>query len=85
VLLDVTDASVAAASKTAVNMITAQYAKAFPCMRINALEPVTPPPISMGTRATQTVEQRAEIIVQMTQVGPDGPTGGYFDGEGVPW
>jgi NAD(P)-dependent dehydrogenase (short-subunit alcohol dehydrogenase family) len=39
VLLDVTDASVAAASKTAVNMITVQYAKAFPCMRINALEP----------------------------------------------
>jgi NAD(P)-dependent dehydrogenase (short-subunit alcohol dehydrogenase family) len=27
------------ASKTAVNMITVQYAKAFPNMRINAVEP----------------------------------------------
>ena len=27
------------ASKAAVNMVTAQYAKAFPAMRINAVEP----------------------------------------------
>ena len=31
---------------------------------------------------TQTVEQGAEIIVRMAQMGPDGPTGGYFDADG---
>jgi hypothetical protein len=35
---------------------------------------------------TQTVEQDAEIIVRMAQVGPGGPTGGYFDAAGpLPW
>ena len=32
------------ASKAAVNMITVQYAKAFPGMRINAVEPASPRP-----------------------------------------
>lgn len=45
------------------NMVTLRYAEAFPGMRINAVEPGT----------------TAEIIVRMAQIGPDGPTGGYFD------
>jgi NAD(P)-dependent dehydrogenase (short-subunit alcohol dehydrogenase family) len=74
------------ASKTAVNMITVQYAKAFPHLRINAVEPGYTATDLNGNRGTQTVEQGAEIIVQMAQVGPDGPTGGYFNREGpVPW
>ncbi|MFI1471430.1 SDR family NAD(P)-dependent oxidoreductase [Streptomyces wuyuanensis] len=74
------------ASKAAVNMITVQYAKAFPAMRINAVEPgYTATDLNRRT-GTQTVEQGAEIIVRMAQVGPDGPTGGYFDAEGpLPW
>ncbi|MFI7128688.1 SDR family NAD(P)-dependent oxidoreductase [Nonomuraea sp. NPDC050153] len=74
------------ASKTAVNMITVQYAKAFPNMRINAVEPgFTSTALNRNT-GVQTVEQGAEIIVRMAQVGPDGPTGGYFDAEGpLPW
>ncbi|MDT0542900.1 SDR family NAD(P)-dependent oxidoreductase [Streptomyces lonegramiae] len=73
-------------SKTAVNMITVQYAKAFPQMRINAVEPgYTATDLNRHT-GTQTVEEGAEIIVRMAQVGPDGPTGGYFDAEGpLPW
>jgi hypothetical protein len=32
------------------------------------------------------VEEGAEIIVRMAQIGPDGPTGGYFTVEGeLPW
>jgi NAD(P)-dependent dehydrogenase (short-subunit alcohol dehydrogenase family) len=74
------------ASKTAINMITVQYAKAFPRMRINAVEPGYTATDLNEHMGTQTVEQGAEIIVQMAQVGPDGPTGGYFDREGpVPW
>jgi NAD(P)-dependent dehydrogenase (short-subunit alcohol dehydrogenase family) len=74
------------ASKTAVNMITVQYAKAFPDMRINAVEPGFTKTDLNGNTGVQTVEQGAEIIVRMAQVGPDGPTGGYFDAEGtLPW
>jgi NAD(P)-dependent dehydrogenase (short-subunit alcohol dehydrogenase family) len=74
------------ASKVAVNMITVQYAKAFPGIRINAVEPgYTATDLNANT-GTQTVEEGAEIIVRMAQIGPDGPTGGYFDAEGIlPW
>ncbi|MFI1336435.1 SDR family NAD(P)-dependent oxidoreductase [Streptomyces sp. NPDC020845] len=74
------------ASKTAVNMVTVQYAKAFPQMRINAVEPgYTATDLNRHT-GIQTVEEGAEIIVRMAQVGPDGPTGGFFDAEGtLPW
>jgi NAD(P)-dependent dehydrogenase (short-subunit alcohol dehydrogenase family) len=74
------------ASKVAVNMITVQYAKAFPGMRINAVEPGYTATDLNGHTGRQTVEEGAEIIVRMAQVGPDGPTGGYFDAEGtLPW
>ena len=74
------------ASKTAVNMITVQYAKAFPNMRINAVEPGFTKTDLNGNTGLLTVDQGAEIIVRMAQVGPDGPTGGYFAVEGaLPW
>ncbi len=69
-------------SKAAVNMVTVQYAKAFPGIRVNAVEPgFTATDLNMF-QGTQTVEQGAEIIVRMAQAGPDGPTGGYFDATG---
>lgn len=74
------------ASKTAVNRITVQYAKAFPTMRINAVEPGYTATDLNGHAGFQTAEQGAEIIVRMAKVGPDGPTGGYFDNKGaLPW
>uniref|UniRef100_A0AAU3H424 SDR family oxidoreductase n=1 Tax=Streptomyces sp. NBC_01401 TaxID=2903854 RepID=A0AAU3H424_9ACTN len=74
------------ASKTALNMITVQYAKAFPGIRINAVEPGFTATDLNGHRGTQTVEEGAEIIVRMARLGPDGPTGGYFDASGpLPW
>jgi NAD(P)-dependent dehydrogenase (short-subunit alcohol dehydrogenase family) len=70
------------ASKAAVNMVTVQFAKAFPRMRINAVEPgYTRTDLNHNT-GTQTVEQGAEIIVRMARVAPDGPTGGFFDAKG---
>jgi NAD(P)-dependent dehydrogenase (short-subunit alcohol dehydrogenase family) len=76
----------ASPATAAVNMVTLQYAKAFPGMRINAVEPgVTATDLNRGS-GRQTVEQGAEIIVRMAQIGPDGPTGGYFDADGpLPW
>ena len=74
------------ASKAAVNMVTIQFAKAFPAMRVNAVEPGFTATDLNGRTGTQTVEQGAEIIVRMAQLGPHGPTGGYFDAEGpLPW
>ncbi|MFJ5156172.1 SDR family NAD(P)-dependent oxidoreductase [Streptomyces sp. NPDC088353] len=74
------------ASKTAVNMITVQYAKAFPAMRINAVEPGFTKTDLNGNTGIQTVEEGAEIIVRMAMLAPDGPTGGYFDVTGpLPW
>ncbi|MGW2782482.1 SDR family NAD(P)-dependent oxidoreductase [Streptomyces populi] len=73
-------------SKTAVNMITVQYAKAFPGMRINAVEPGFTATDLNGNTGTQTVEEGAGIIVRMARIGRDGPTGGFFDAAGpVPW
>ncbi|MEU0435584.1 SDR family NAD(P)-dependent oxidoreductase [Streptomyces sp. NPDC006290] len=74
------------ASKTTVNMITVQYAKAFPGIRVNAVEPGYTATDLNGNTGTQTVEEGAEIIVRMARIGPDGPTGGYFDAAGpLPW
>jgi len=74
------------ASKAAINMITVQYAKALPNMRINAVDPGFTKTDLNGNTGTQTVEQGAEIIVQMAQVNSDGPTGRFFNAEGsLPW
>jgi NAD(P)-dependent dehydrogenase (short-subunit alcohol dehydrogenase family) len=74
------------ASKTAVNTVTVQYAKAFPGIKINAVDPgYTATDLNGGT-GTQTVEEGAGIIVRMAQIGQDGPTGEYFDARGpIAW
>ncbi len=73
-------------AKAAVNMLTVQYAKAFPRLRINAVDPGYTATDLNAHRGTQTLEEGAEIIVAMAQIGPDGPTGGYFDRHGpVSW
>jgi len=74
------------ASKAAVNMITVQYAKAFPDIRINAVEPGYTNTDLNYHSGTQTVEQGAEIIVRMAQINQDGPSGGFFDANGsIAW
>jgi NAD(P)-dependent dehydrogenase (short-subunit alcohol dehydrogenase family) len=73
-------------SKAALNMLTSQYAKAYPAIKINAVDPGYTATDLNGHRGTQTVEEGAEIIVRMATIGADGPTGGYFDVSGtVPW
>jgi NAD(P)-dependent dehydrogenase (short-subunit alcohol dehydrogenase family) len=73
-------------AKAAVNMLTSQYAKALPQLRINAVDPGYTATDFNAHRGTQTIEEGAEVIVAMAQIGPDGPTGGYFDRHGpVPW
>ncbi|MFF9815518.1 SDR family oxidoreductase [Streptomyces sp. NPDC014006] len=73
-------------SKAAVNMLTVQYAKAFPGIRINAADPgFTATDLNHHT-GTQTVEEGAEVIVRLARVGADGPTGTFQNAAGVlPW
>lgn len=74
------------ASKTAVNMVTVQYAKAWPHMRINAVEPGFTRTDLNGNTGVQTVAEGAAIIVAMATIEPDGPTGTFRSMAGeLPW
>jgi NAD(P)-dependent dehydrogenase (short-subunit alcohol dehydrogenase family) len=74
------------ASKSAVNMLTTQYAKAFPQMRINAVDPGYTATDFNDHRGIKPVEQGAEIIVRMAGLDGSGPTGTFVDEAGpVPW
>lgn len=72
-------------SKTAVTMLTVQYAKTTPDVRFNAVDP--------GQTATEftgnlghSVEDGAAAAVHIATLGPDTPTGTVTDSAGVlPW
>jgi NAD(P)-dependent dehydrogenase (short-subunit alcohol dehydrogenase family) len=71
------------ASKAALNMLTVQYAKAFPDIRINAVDPgFTRTDLNHNT-GTQTVEEGAEVIVRMAEISADGPTGTFQRADGL--
>jgi NAD(P)-dependent dehydrogenase (short-subunit alcohol dehydrogenase family) len=73
-------------SKSAVNMITSQYAKTFPRMRINAVDPGYTATDLNGHRGVQTVEQGAQVIVDMAKLDQSGPTGAFVSADGtVAW
>jgi NAD(P)-dependent dehydrogenase (short-subunit alcohol dehydrogenase family) len=73
-------------SKAALNMLTSQYAKAYPEIRINVVDPGHTATDLNNHSGTQTVHEGTDAIVAMAQVGSDGPTGTYTDRHGVvPW
>lgn len=73
-------------SKSALNMITSQYAKALPDIRINAVDPGYTATDFNDHTGLQTVEQGAAPVVAAAMIGPDGPTGGFFGVDGpVGW
>ena len=73
-------------SKSAVNMLTTQYAKALPGMRVNAVDPGYTGTDFNEHRGTQTVQEGVEAIVAMAQIGADGPSGTFVGRHGtVPW
>jgi NAD(P)-dependent dehydrogenase (short-subunit alcohol dehydrogenase family) len=73
-------------SKSALNMITTQYARALPRFRVNAADPGYTATDLNGHSGYQTVTEGTDAIVELAQVGPDGPTGSYRDRSGViPW
>jgi NAD(P)-dependent dehydrogenase (short-subunit alcohol dehydrogenase family) len=78
-------------TKTALNALTVQYAKALAADRIlvNAVAPgacATDFTRNLPYPVTRTAAQGAAIAVRLATIGPDGPTGGFFDDDGpVPW
>jgi NAD(P)-dependent dehydrogenase (short-subunit alcohol dehydrogenase family) len=71
------------ASKTAVNMLTTQYAKAFPQIRINAVDPGYTATDLNGNNGTQSVKEGTDAIVAMATIGASGPTGTFVDRNGL--
>ena len=75
-----------ASSKSAVVSLTVQYAKALPDIRINVVDPGYTATDLNANSGTQTVIEGTDAIVRLASIGPDGPTGGFFDRDGVvPW
>jgi NAD(P)-dependent dehydrogenase (short-subunit alcohol dehydrogenase family) len=73
-------------SKSALNMLTNQYAKVYPEIRINAVDPGYTATDLNNHSGPQTVREGTDQIVAMANVGPDGPTGTFTDRHGtVPW
>jgi NAD(P)-dependent dehydrogenase (short-subunit alcohol dehydrogenase family) len=73
-------------SKSAVTMLTVQYAKAFPEIRVNVVDPGYTATDLNGNRGTQTVTEGTDAIVKLATIGSDGPTGTFQDRNGtVPW
>lgn len=85
-------------SKAALNMLTIQYARAFPRWRVNSVTPgltltefTGRPMDSVDIEAFRrvggrTVDEAVEVLVTMATLGPDGPTGTYIGNDGpIPW
>lgn len=69
-------------SKSAVNMLTVQYAKALPDFRINAVDPGYTATDLNHHSGPQTVAQGTDAMVAMATIGKDGPTGSLSDRHG---
>jgi NAD(P)-dependent dehydrogenase (short-subunit alcohol dehydrogenase family) len=70
------------ASKAAVSMLTVQYAKTFPDIKFNAVEPgFTATELTPFSGAGQPVEKGADVIVRMATIGQDGPAGTFQEDE----
>jgi NAD(P)-dependent dehydrogenase (short-subunit alcohol dehydrogenase family) len=79
------------ASKAALNALTVQYAKELRAdgMLVNAVAPgacATDFTRNLAMTITRTAADGAAITVKLATIGPDGPSGGFFDDDGpVPW
>ena len=74
------------ATKAALNMLTAQYARALPGILVNAADPGFTGTDFNNHRGTQTVTEGTDAIVHLATLPPDGPTGTFQDRYGtVPW
>lgn len=75
-----------ASSKSALTMISTQYARALPGIRVNAVDPGYTATDLNGHSGPQTVTEGTDAIVRLATIAADGPTGTFQDSAGtVPW
>jgi NAD(P)-dependent dehydrogenase (short-subunit alcohol dehydrogenase family) len=75
-------------SKTALNSMTVQFANELrdTPIKVNAICPGYCATDLNGNSGPRTAAQGAVAVIEYATIGPDGPSGGYFDEEGrVPW
>ncbi|WP_050614127.1 SDR family oxidoreductase [Bacillus testis] len=75
-------------SKTAVNALTVFFAKELSDspIKINSVCPGFTATDLNGNSGYRSVDQAASIVVKLATINSDGPTGGFFDDNGVvPW
>jgi NAD(P)-dependent dehydrogenase (short-subunit alcohol dehydrogenase family) len=72
-------------SKTAVNALTIMFAKEFrnTPLKINAADPGFTSTDLTGNQGHRSAEQAAQIITHLATLPEDGPTGGFFNENGV--
>ena len=71
------------ASKAALTMLTTQYAKAWPDIKVNAADPGYTATDFNGHSGPQTPTEGTDAIVELATIGADGPTGEFRDRHGV--
>ncbi len=72
------------ASKAAVSMLTVQYARAVPEVKVNAVEPGYTDTALGGADNShgRPVQVSAKVIARLASIGPDGPTGTFQEDDG---
>jgi NAD(P)-dependent dehydrogenase (short-subunit alcohol dehydrogenase family) len=72
-------------SKSAVSMLTVQYAKSLPNIRINAVDP-GPTKTNLTGQGFQSITEGTDAIVKMATIDKNGPTCTFTDRKGtIPW
>ena len=73
-------------SKAALNMLTIQYARAYPRWRVNSVTPGLTNSDFIARDVGAPVEEAVEIIVRTAMAGTGGPTGTFRDiSNDIPW
>ena len=73
-------------SKAAVSMLTVQYAKGLPDIKVNAVDPGPTKTGEQFRNGVQTVTEGTDAIVKMATITADGPTGTLTNRDGmIPW
>ena len=78
--------SIYSATKAGLTMLTFQYSRALPGMRVNAADPGYTATEFNRYSGHQTVDEGTDAIVQLATLPADGPTGTFVSRHGiVPW
>lgn len=73
-------------SKAAVSMLTLQYAKGLPDIKVNCADPGAAATDLNGGKGKQTVHEGTDAIIKLATIDKDGPTGTFVNHFGdMPW